>query len=70
MGSMTSYIYLKVTIICRCIFVGFGILWILLVLNFAQASQLMKFTMVCLQYFIFTSVTFYAFVQTCRNIKR
>ena len=50
MGSMTSYIYIKVTIICRCIFVGFGILCILLVLNFVQASQLMKFTIVCLQY--------------------
>ena len=37
---------LPVTFICKYIFSGFGILCILLVLNFALASQLMIFMMV------------------------
>ena len=40
----------KVTIICRYICRGFGILCILLVLNFMPASQLMVFMMVCSLY--------------------
>ena len=71
--------YLKVTIICRYIFSGFGILCILLILNFVRASQLMIFMMLteCMltsdnlevysvippQYLIFTSTKFCAFVQ-------
>ena len=41
--AKTSSIYLKVIIIYRYIFGGFGILCILLVLNFVRASQLMIF---------------------------
>ena len=60
--SLMFVLPFKVTIICRYIFSGFGILCILLVLNFAWASQLMIFMMVCSQYFIFTSIKFCAFV--------
>ena len=42
-------------------FCGFEILCILLVLNFAQASQLMIFMMVCSPYLIFISVKFCTF---------
>ena len=56
--------YLKVTIICRYIFCGFGILCILLVLNFEWASQLMIFMMVlfAILILIFTSIKFCALV--------
>ena len=68
-SNYTYPLYLKVTIICRYIhFCCFGILCILLVLNF-YTGQLMIFMMACLQYLIFTSITFCAFVQIRRNIK-
>ena len=61
-------LYLKVTIICSNFFCGFGLLCILLVLNFAWDSQLMILMKVCSQYKIFESVKFCANTQKYQSL--
>ena len=62
---MPTYNIPKVTIICRYIFNGFGILCLLLVLNFEWASQLMIFMMFTSQYL--RNLLKYSILHFCAN---